>query len=58
MFADVSIDLAGNIHGYRKGLISRYGEAAVKQLEDMAELRKATKWDRFTLEQIIKTYKL
>lgn len=50
--------LSGNLINYRKGLISRYGESAVKQLEDMAELRKATKWDRFTLEQIIKTYKL
>lgn len=50
--------LHGNVHGYRLGLINRYGEDKVKELEESALLRKSVKWDRTLLELIINQYKL
>ena len=50
--------LHGNLINYRKGLIDRYGAEKVELLEASVQLRKVTKWDRYTLELIIKTYKL
>lgn len=49
--------LHGNLIHYRQGLVKRYGEDKVKQLEQSADLRKDTKWDRTTLEFIIQNYK-
>lgn len=48
--------LSGNLIKYRQGLVIKYGAARVEQLELNADLRKATKWTRFELEQIIKKY--
>ena len=50
--------LHGNVHGYRVGLIKRYGEDMVKQLENSSMLRSSAKWDREILELIIQKYKL
>ena len=50
--------LHGNLINYRKGLVKKYGAETVELLEASVQLRKATKWDRYTLELIIKTYKL
>ena len=50
--------LHGNLHEYRRGLVARYGAEKVELLEASVQLRKVTKWDRYTLELIIKTYKL
>ena len=47
----------GNLINYRKGLIRRYGSAKVEQLELNADLKKAWRWSREELEQIIKKYK-
>lgn len=49
--------LHGNLINYRKGLVLKYGQAAIDKLELNADLRKATKWTRLELELIIKTYK-
>lgn len=49
--------LSGNLIKYRQGLVKRYGEKAVQQLEQNADLRKAWKWTRIELEQIIEKYK-
>lgn len=49
--------LHGNLINYRKGLIKKYGELKVNQLELSADLRKVKKWSRFELELIIETYK-
>lgn len=46
----------GNLISYRKGLIKRYGEEKILELENSAELRKVKKWSKFELEQIIKLY--
>jgi hypothetical protein len=45
----------GNPQQYRIGLVKKYGEDAVKALENRAE-RKPYKWTRDELEQIIKKY--
>jgi len=47
--------LHGNLIGYRKGLIKRYGEVKVLELEGMP--KSAYKWDRFTLIDKIEDYK-
>jgi hypothetical protein len=48
--------LSGNLINYRKGLVKRYGEGAVKKLELSADLRKSKNWSRFEMEAIIKIY--
>lgn len=48
--------LHGNLIKYRQGLVKKYGETPVLNLETHAELRTATKWHRIELENIIKTY--
>jgi len=49
--------LSGNLIKYRQGLVKRYGEDYVKQLEAEAENNKLKKWSREELELIILTYK-
>jgi hypothetical protein len=49
--------LSGNLIRYRQGLVKRYGEAEVERLELNADLKKAWKWDRIELEQLISKYK-
>jgi hypothetical protein len=49
--------LSGNLIKYRQGLVKRYGEDYVKELEAEAENNKLKKWSRAELEQIILTYK-
>lgn len=49
--------LSGNLIKYRQGLVKRYGAKRVEQLEQNADLRKAWKWSRIELEQLINKYK-
>lgn len=49
--------LNGNLIHYRQGLVRKYGEDAVKELEKLAEIR-TYKWSRTELEEIIEKYKL
>lgn len=49
--------LSGNLIKYRQGLVKRYGSKAVEMLEQRADLRKAWKWTREELNQIIEKYK-
>lgn len=49
--------LHGNLIQYRIGLVAKYGEKKVKQLEDESEVR-TYKWSRTELEEIIEKYKL
>ena len=45
----------GNPQEYRKGLVRKYGEDVVKELEERSSVR-VFKWDREQLEQIINKY--
>jgi hypothetical protein len=49
--------LHGNLIKYRQGLVSRYGEEAVLELEREADDNRLKKWSRAELEIIIETYK-
>lgn len=49
--------LSGNLIHYRQGLVRKYGEKKVKELEELAEVR-TYKWSRTELEEIILKYKL
>ena len=49
--------LSGNLIHYRQGLVKKYGEDAVKELEKKAEVR-TYKWSRTELEDIITKYKI
>jgi hypothetical protein len=42
---------------YRQGLVNRFGEEYVKELEAEAENNRLKKWSREELELIIETYK-
>lgn len=46
----------GNLIHYRKGLVKKYGEETVKQLENSVAIRTVSKYSRFELELIIKLY--
>lgn len=48
--------LSGNLIKYRQGLVKRYGEKEVLRLEQMAEIHRKWKWERFDLENIIIKY--
>ena len=50
---------SANLHEYRKNLIKKIGEDEVKDLDFLSEQDKRLnhKWDRFTLIDIIETYK-
>jgi hypothetical protein len=47
--------LHGNLIKYREGLLKRYGQQKLDLLDSAARNR-VKKWDRTTLEQIIKKY--
>ncbi len=49
--------LHGNLIKYRQGLVNRFGEEYVKELEAEAENNRLKKWSRDELEIIILTYK-
>jgi len=49
--------LSGNLIKYRQGLVKRYGAERVEKMEQMADLRKAWKWTREELNEIIEKYK-
>jgi Bacteriophage Lambda NinG protein len=49
--------LSGNLINYRQGLVKRYGEQAVKDLEQYAEIHKRWKWDRTELLNLQNKYK-
>lgn len=49
--------LHSNAIFYRQGLIKRYGEEKVRQLENSIAIRSVKKFSRTELEFIIKTYK-
>ena len=48
----------GNQAMYRIGLVKKYGEQAVKELEEEAVRTQYKKWTRTELEELITTYKL
>jgi hypothetical protein len=49
--------LHGNLIRYRQGLVERYGEQKVLELEDSANRNRLKKWTREELEEIINQYK-
>lgn len=49
--------LSGNLIKYRQGLVKRYGELKVLQLENSVAVRSVKKYSRFELESIIQEYK-
>jgi len=49
--------LHSNAVWYRKGLVKRYGEEKVLELENSVSIRSVSKYSRFELEAIIKLYK-
>lgn len=49
--------LHGNLVFYRMGMVDRYGDEYVKDLERKCK-RKIKKWDRVELEEIITKYKI
>lgn len=49
--------LHGNLIFYRIGLVIKYGEEAVRELELKATMFRTKKWSRQELEEIIETYK-
>jgi len=49
--------LHGNLIKYRQGLVDRYGEMVVLDLEDIANKNRLKKWSRDELEQLISQYK-
>ena len=49
--------LHSNAIFYRQGLVKKYGEQKVRELENSIAVRSVKKFTRFELELIIKTYK-
>lgn len=49
--------LHGNLIKYRQGLVEKYGEDIVKELEERANTDRLKKWSRDELEAIIAKYK-
>lgn len=49
--------LSGNLIQYRMGLVRKYGEKIVKELEKQSDVR-TYKWSRTELEEIIIKYKI
>lgn len=49
--------LSGNLINYRHGLVARYGEEFVTELEEYALNNPLKKWTRSELEEIINHYK-
>lgn len=50
--------LHGNLIGYRKGLIKKYGEDKVSELDMLSTTTRMTKDDRFLFIEILTKYKL
>lgn len=48
--------LSGNLINYRIGLVRRYGEKLVGELERAASLKKQKRWTNFELKKIIDLY--
>lgn len=48
----------GNLIYYRKGLVKKYGELMVEQMEREAIENRIKKWSRDELEEIISKYKI
>lgn len=49
--------LSGNLIKYRQGLVRKYGEQIVLELEEKANTNRIKKWSREELEEIINQYK-
>jgi len=49
--------LHGNLIRYRQGLVSKYGEDVVIELEERANTDRLKKWSREELEELIAKYK-
>lgn len=49
--------LSGNLIKYRQGLVRKYGEQIVLELEEKANSNRLKKWSREELEEIINQYK-
>lgn len=49
--------LSGNLIQYRYGLVQKYGEDKVMELEQVGIFNKSKKWSRAELEEIINKYK-
>ena len=49
--------LSGNLIKYRQGLVARYGERVVQELEESANNNRLKKWSREELESLIIKYK-
>lgn len=49
--------LSGNLIKYRQGLVRKYGEQIVLELEERANTNRLKKWSREELEEIINQYK-
>jgi hypothetical protein len=49
--------LSGNLIKYRQGLVQKYGEQIVLDLEDSANTNRLKKWSRNELEVLINKYK-
>lgn len=49
--------LSGNLIKYRQGLVAKYGERVVLELEESANNNRLKKWSRDELETIITKYK-
>ena len=54
-----NLHLHGNLDGYRKGLERKLGTTQLTRLDDIVGATKVTgfKWDRFSVIDIIETYK-
>jgi len=48
--------LHGNLINYRKGLVRKYGEKKVLELEILAEVKRPHKWKEFDLQIIREQY--
>jgi len=49
--------LHGNLIRYRQGLVAKYGEDVVIELEERANTDRLKKWSREELEELISKYK-
>lgn len=49
--------LSGNLIKYRQGLVRKYGEQTVLELEEKANTNRLKKWSRAELEELITKYK-
>jgi len=50
--------LSGNLINYRYGLVERFGDDKIKELEQVGIFNKSKKWSRAELEEIIDKFKI